>query len=248
MTEKLTLRLKSASEFTNFLKRFSSIESTLLMEIDGGQLKAKTHTPERSVVKSSKIEMSHIFDVEDAGNMPTVLFGVFSVDKLTDAFKHFTDADVAFVISYEKTSDGNVGTEIMLSSNSLKITFQCASLRLFTYITDEMMERISNTAEATTNFVLTKEHQKRISSIATLDSDHKLLTVDVKGGNVKVIGRSYDLSLMAIDNSSDEVSISIYKNQFGFLDREDAVAYMSGDRIVFTSIETETKIIIGKAE
>lgn len=248
MAEKLTLKLKSASEFTNFLKRFSSIESTLLMEIEGGQLKAKTHTPERSVVKSSKIEMSNIFDMEGTEDMPTVLFGVFSVDKLTDAFKHFTDSDVSFVISYESTSDGNIGTEIMLSSQSLKINFQCASLRLFTHITDEMMDRISNTNEAAINFVLTKEHQKRISSITTLDSDHKLLTVDVKGGNVKVIGRSYDLSLMAIENPAEEVSISIYKNQFGFLDREDTVAYLSDDRIVFSSIETETKIIIGKAE
>ena len=63
MAEKLTLKVKSPSEFTNFLKRFSAIESTLLLEIDNGQLKAKTHTPERSVVKSSKIDMSNvIFD------------------------------------------------------------------------------------------------------------------------------------------------------------------------------------------
>jgi hypothetical protein len=248
MAEKLVLKVKSASEFTNFLKRFSSIESTLLMEIEDGSLKAKTHTPERSVVKSSKIDMSNIFDMESVGSTPTILFGVFSVDKLTDAFKHFTDADVSFILSYESTGDGNIGTEVTLSSQSLKINFQCASLRLFTHITDEMMDRISNTNEAPINFVLTKEHQKRISSISTIDSDHKLLTVDVKSGNVKVIGRSYDLDLMAIDSPSEDIAISIYKNQFGFLDREDAVAYLSGDRIVFSSIETETKTIIGKAE
>jgi len=112
-----------------------------------------------------------------------------------------------------------------------------------------MMDRISNTEAAPINFVLTKEHQKRISSISTIDSDHKLLTVNVKEGNVNVTGRSYDLSLMSIDDkAADDVSISIYKNQFGFLDREDAVAHLSGDRIVFSSIETETKTIIGKAE
>lgn len=249
MAEKLTLKLKSASEFTNFLKRFSSIESTLLMEIEDGQLKAKTHTPERSVVKSSKIEMSNIFEMEAGDTIPTILFGVFSVDKLTDAFKHFTDTDVSFEIAYESTTDGNVGTEITLSSQSLKINFQCASLRLFTHITDEMMDRISNTNEAAINFVLTKEHQKRISSITTLDSDHKLLTLNVLGGNVKVTGRSYDLSLMAFENPfAEDLSISIYKNQFGFLDREDTMAYLSGDRIVFSSIETETRTIIGKAE
>jgi len=193
--------------------------------------------------------MSQIFDMEGVpANGQNILFGIFSVDKLTEAFKHFTESDVEFVLSYENTADGMVGTEVTLSSQSLKINFQCASLRLFTHITDEMMDRISNTDAAPINFVLTKEHQKRISSISTIDSDHKLLTVNVKEGNVNVTGRSYDLSLMSIDSPADDVSISIYKNQFGFLDREDAVAHLSGDRIVFSSIETETKTIIGKAE
>ena len=246
--EQITLKVKSATELTNFLKRFSPIESTLLLEIENGFLKAKTHTPERSVVKSSKIDMSQLFEMDGISTTKqNVLFGIFSVDKLTEAFKHFTESDVKFTLSYESTTDGLVGTEITLSSQSLTINFQCASLRLFTHITDEMMDRISNTETAPINFVLTKEHQKRISSISTIDSDHKLLTVNIKEGNVNVTGRSYDLSLMSIDNvSTEDVSISIYKNQFGFLDREDAIAHLSGDRIVFSSIETET--IIGKAE
>jgi hypothetical protein len=243
--KKLTFKLKSASEFTNFLKRFSAIESTLLLEIEGGQLKAKTHTPERSVVKSSRIEMASIFEGESEVD---VVFGIFSVDKLIDAFKHFTDTDVEFALQYETTSDGNVGTEVVLSSSSLKVNFPCASLRLFTHITDEMMDRISNTDAAPIHFVLSREHQKRISSISTIDSDHKLLTLEVKGTQVNVTGRSYDLSLLSLDKAAEDVSISIYKNQFGFLDREDAVAYLSGDRIVFSSIETETKTIVGKAE
>ena len=50
----LKLKLASAAEFTTFLKRFSPISGSLLIEIEDGYLKAKTHTPERSVVKSSK--------------------------------------------------------------------------------------------------------------------------------------------------------------------------------------------------
>lgn len=248
--EKITLKVKSSSEFTNFLRRFSSIESTLLLEIENGMLKAKTHTPERSVVKSSKIDMGQIFDMEGVLTVgQNILFGIFSVDKLIESFKHFSESDLEFALSYENTADGMIGTEITLSSPSLTINFQCASLRLFTHITDIMMDKISNTEESPINFVLTKEHQKRISSISTIDTDHKLLTVNIKKGNVNVTGRSYDLSLMSIDNKANEdVSISIYKNQFSFLDREDAMAHLSGDRIVFSSIETDTKTIIGKAE
>jgi hypothetical protein len=246
MADTIKLKLKSAGEFTSFLKRFSSIDSTLLLEIDNQHLKAKTHTPERSVVKSSKIDIGMIF--ENVESIPQIMFGIFSVEKLSEAFRHFESPEVEFHLVYEKTSDGFVGTEVILSSPNLRFSFQCASMRLFTHITDEMMERISNTQTSPINFVLTKEHQKRISSISNIDSDHKLLTVDVKGGSVKVSGRSYDLNLMTIDKPAEDVSISIYKNQFGFLDREDAIAYMSGDRIIFNSIETETKTIIGKAE
>ena len=183
--EKITLKVKSSSEFTNFLRRFSSIESTLLLEIENGMLKAKTHTPERSVVKSSKIDMGQIFDMEGVLTVgQNILFGIFSVDKLIESFKHFSESDLEFALSYENTADGMIGTEITLSSPSLTINFQCASLRLFTHITDEMMDRIADTASSEVNFVLTKELHSRVNSLSGIDSDQKLLTLTVKNFTV----------------------------------------------------------------
>jgi hypothetical protein len=247
MKQKLSLRISSSNELISFLKRFSAIESSLLIEIDNGFLKAKTHTPERSVVKSSKIELSRIFvDVPEMNE--SVLFGVYNIDKLMNTFKHFPEGGVDFVLDYEKTGDGNVGTSITVSNDSLKINFDCASLRLFTHITDDMMERISTTDSAVVDFVLSKENQNRILSLSTIDSDHKLLTFDVKEGKVSSLGKSFHLNLLSLENTSGETNISLYKQQFAYLDREDAIAYVSDDRIVFNSIETDTKTIIGKAD
>lgn len=247
MKNKLNLRISSANELINFLKRFSAIESSLLIELDGNYMKAKTHTPERSVVKSSKIELSRIF-VDAPEINESILFGVYNIDKLMQTFKHFPEGGVNFVLEYEKSGDGNVGTSIVVSNENLKINFDCASLRLFTHITDEMMDRISTTDSAVVDFVLSKENQNRILSLSTIDSDHKLLTFDVKEGKVSSLGKSFHLNLLNLENKNGETNISLYKQQFAYLDREDSIAYVSDDRIVFNSIETDTKTIIGKAD
>ncbi len=242
---KTSLTLQSTEELSSFLRRFSSISSSLLLELEEDYLKAKTHTPERSVVKSSKIELSRIFETEE--DVQSSKIGIFSVERLLKSFSHFGNNGISFVLNQESTSDGIVGTEIQLKNESLSINFQCASLRLFTHITDEMMDRISDNSSADVSFVLTKEMQSKINSLANIDSDQKLLTIGVKKGAVTVSGKSFKLNLMNIDSDAN-LEISVYKNQFAYLDKEDSMVYLSEDRLIFHSIESETKMIVGKAE
>lgn len=245
-TKTLNLQLTDATEFTNFLKRFSPISGSLLIELEDNYLKAKTHTPERSVVKSSKIELSRVFNIETVET--PIIFGVYSVDKLINSFSHFNGSDLNFKIQLENTTDGTVGTDIVLQGENLKITFQCATLRLFTHITDEMMDRIADTSSSEVNFVLTKEVQSRVNSLTKIDSDQKLLTLSVADGNVNASGKSFELNLLNIDNTDANVELSVYKSQFAFVDKEDTMVYMNEDRLIFHSLETETKMIIGKAD
>jgi hypothetical protein len=100
-TKTLKMQLTDASEFTNFLKRFSPISGSLLIEIEDNYLKAKTHTPERSVVKSSKIELSRVFNIESVDE--PIIFGVYSVDKLINSFSHFNGTELTFTIKLENT-------------------------------------------------------------------------------------------------------------------------------------------------
>jgi len=245
-TKTLKMQLTDASEFTNFLKRFSPISGSLLIEIEDNYLKAKSHTPERSVVKSSKIELSRVFNIESVDE--PIIFGVYSVDKLINSFSHFNGTELTFTIKLENTPEGTVGTDIVLQGENLKIAFQCATLRLFTHITDEMMDRIADTASAEVNFVLTKEVQSRVNSLTKIDTDQKLLTLSVADGNVNASGKSFELNLLTVDNTEANVDLSVYKSQFAFVDKEDTMVYMNEDRLIFHSLETETKMIIGKAD
>jgi hypothetical protein len=247
MSNQIQLQLQSSDELNNFLKRFSGISGSLLIEMEDGYIKAKTHTPERSVVKSSKMEMNRIFNLEGESN-ETALFGVYSLDRLMKSFSHFGDSTIQFNLTTESTPEGIIGTDLTMKNDSLDINYQCASLRLFTHITDEMMDRIADNASAQTSFVLTKELQSRIHSLTSLDPDQKLLTISVKKGQVKASGKSFNLNLLNIDDTSADLSISVYKSQFGYLDKEDTMVYMNEDRLIFHSIETDTKMIIGKAD
>jgi hypothetical protein len=249
MKSQTQLQLQSSEELSNFLKKFSPISGSLLIEIEDGYIKAKTHTPERSVVKSSKTELSRMFDTESTSSQSEpVKFGVYSVDRLLKSFSHFGDGNIEFVLDEEKTAEGTVGTDITLKNDSLNINYQCASLRLFTHITDEMMDRIADHESAQTNFVLTKELQARLASLSNLDPDHKLITFNIKNGIVKASGKSFNLNLLNIDDTSADVTISVYKSQFAYLDKEDTMVYVNEDRLIFHSIESETKMIIGKAD
>ena len=153
-----SLQLSSTEELSNFLRRFAPISSSLLIEVEDGQLKAKTHTPERSVVKSSKIDMSRVFDMEDVSN-DSVKFGLYSVDRMMKSFSHFGSGAIEFELHQENTTEGNVGTDINLKNESLDINFQCASLRLFTHISDDMMDKIADSSSAEVSFVLTKSDE-----------------------------------------------------------------------------------------
>jgi len=249
MSTQIQMQLQSSDELNNFLKRFSSISGSLLIEMEGGYIKAKSHTPERSVVKSSKMEMSRIFNVdEQSSQSEPVSFGMYSLDRLMKSFSHFGDSSIQFILDEEKTPEGNVGVALTLKNDSLDINYQCASLRLFTHITDEMMDKIANHENSEVSFVLTKELQARINSLTSLDPDHKLLTISVKNGVVKASGKSFNLNLLNIDDTKVDTTISVYKSQFAYLDKEDTMVYMNEDRLIFHSIETETKMIIGKAD
>lgn len=242
-----TLQLSSTNELANFLKRFAPVSQSLLVEMEDGFLKAKSHTPERSVVKSSKIELPHVFDIEEGAEENSVKIGLYSVDKMMKAFGHFGSGPIEFDLYQDKTPDGNVGTDIHLKNETLDINFQCASLRLFTHITDEMMDKIADNSTAQVSFVLTKEMQSQINSLAGMDADQKLLTIGIKKGKVTVSGKSFTLNLLNIEDQSD-LTISVYKNQFAYLDKEDTMVYLNEDRLIFHSIESDTKMIIGKAE
>ena len=244
---KTTLRDNNIDQFQKFLKRFNLVESTLLLEICSNEIKAKTHTPDRAVVKYSSMDLADIFTHVDGEIDAPLLFGIFNIEKLSNAFKHFSsDADVDLELTYVDVDGKNVGTKITLRSERLTIDFDCANYRLFTHISDEMFDTIAEVnGDLKCEFNMVNETFGKISSLSNLDRDQKIMRLRVNASKLYATGKSFNYAIL--ETSAADCEITFYKQYFNLVDREATAVKIAAEKIVFLSDETKTITVIGKS-
>lgn len=227
------------------MKKFSAIEKSLLFEISGDRLIAKTHTPDKSVVKIGSMLMTDFMDV--IGEKEDVKIGLFAVDNFVSSFKHFGENDMKLEINGEKVATDTVATGLKAFSKNLKIEFPCASISMFRYIDSVLATKITDTSLSLFSFRIDKDTLSKVSALATLDSDNDTLTISSKDKVVSFKGKSFEMSLdgVSVENDGD---ISFYKSHFNFIDREDSEVFITDNKIIFKSLETDTTIVVGKVE
>lgn len=241
---KQTFKLHSNGNFSVYLKKFSAIEKSLLLEINDGKFIAKTHTPDKAVVKMSSTLLTEIFDVK--ANPKNVKIGLFAVDNFVQTFKHLGETDVNFDVESEKVSDEETATEIRIYNKSLKFTFPGASPSLFKYIDSSLAKKIGDTSSANYSFRIDKDTLSKISSLCSIDSENDTLKITTKDGSVYFSGKSFELQLPNVE--AEDNSISFYKNHYGFVDKEDSEVYVLDNKVIFKSLETDTVIVIGRVD
>jgi hypothetical protein len=244
---KNTYKLHSHENLTRYMKKFSSIEKSLLFEIDGDKIIAKTHTPDKSVVKIGSILITDIMDASQVEDDLSVKIGLFAVDNFVASFKHFGDSEVKLSIEDETIGDDRVATEMKAASKNLKISFPCASTSMFRYIDATLAEKIMNTEKALYSFRVEKDTLTKVSALSGLDNDHELISIESKDGEIKFKGKSFELNIPGV-TTKEESQISFYKTHFGFVDKEDTEIFVTNKKIIFKSLETDTSIVIGKVE
>ena len=241
---KQTLELHSTANFSSYLKRFSMIEKTLLLEISNGKFIAKTHTPDKAVVKISSTDLTEIFN---SSKTTDVKIGMFAVDNFVQTFKHLGENDVKFEILSEPVSGEETSTEIKIYNKSLKFKFLSASPSLFKYIDKKLAEKITDSSSALFSFRIDKETLSKISSLCSIDSDNDTLKIFSSKGQVYFSGKAFELNLPGITVTSD-ISISFYKTHFGYVDKEDTEVFILDNKVIFKSLESDTQIAVGKVE
>lgn len=244
---------KNVKAFTGWLKRFSAISNTLLLEID--QTKsifiAKTYNDERSVVKMSTIK----FDEAGLTAKPTkdpqrIKVGIFSIGRLIKIIDQFNDDEFELTIEFQDLINDGItqyaGEKILLKNKSLKMNVDCTSLNIFKYIPDVLFTGTIAAIDVIGDFDLSKTTLEKIASLNTLDNEHKFMEFKFKVGDIMVSGKTYDL-LIGTQKVSD-ANISIFKDQYSSLDIEGYVVSLGDDRLVFKSKDSETVTVISKAE
>jgi len=247
---------KNVKTFTNWLKRFSTIDNSLLLEInqDDSAFIAKTYNEERSVVKMSTIKF------DDAGltqqhskkekDTNRVKVGIFNIPRLIKIIDQFDDAEFTFKIEYQELIGDNetqfAGEKLLLKNNYLKMNVDCTSLNIFKYISDELFTDTIAKVDKLGNFELTKETLEQINTLNTLDNENRFMNFEFKNNDIIVSGKTYELRIG--ETNKNENNLSIFKDQYSTLDIENYNVELGEDRLIFKSKDSETTTVISKAE
>jgi len=258
MNKKIEFSATNVKAFSTWLKKFSSIDTALLLEVDeiGSKFMAKTYNEERSVVKSSSIKF------EDAGltiklnsnpNLKRIKVGIYNISRFMKIMDQFNNEEFTLVINYDEVAGNEVeyaGINIILKNKNLKMIVECTSLNIFKYIPDELFDgTIASLNKVLANFPLTKENIEQINSVSVLDNEHKFM--EFKSiPDIFVAGKTFDLLIYETDNKIDGTikSINIFKEQFESIDLEDYNVKMGEDRIVFAAADLMTTTVISMVE
>ena len=194
---KQSFKLHSHAKLTGYIKKFSAIEKSLLFEIAGDKIIAKTHTPDKSVVKIGSMLVTDVMDfipgkAQEDAKMKNVKIGLFSVDNFTASFKYFGESEVKLEIDDAAVGDDNVATEMKAVSKTLKIAFPCASTSMFRYIDATLADKIMDTKDALFSFRIDKDTLSKISALSGLDSDTETISIHSEGGNDTFKRKSFD--------------------------------------------------------
>jgi hypothetical protein len=118
---------------------------------------------------------------------------------------------------------------------------------MFRYIDEALSKKIMDTTTALFSFRVDKDTLSKISALSGLDSDNDTLSISSKDGEISFKGKSFELSLPGVTSENDG-DISFYKAHFTFIDKEDTEVFVTDNKIIFKSLETDTNIVIGKVE
>lgn len=254
--KQINFTAKNVKSFITWLKKFSSINNSLLIEVDepSTTFLAKTYNDERSVVKLSRIKFDEAgFIVKPNKDPKRVKVGVLNISRLVKILDQFSSDDFSLTINFDEVQGETVelaGTTLLFKNKNLKISEDCTSLSIFRYISDEKFkEAISKIDDPLVEFTMNEEDIQQINSLNVLDNDNKFLEFVSKDSKYHVCGKAFEFDITdKTTQISEDCTLPIFKEQFSNVDSDDYEVKMGEDRLVFTSGDEDTVTVISMVE
>lgn len=246
MAKTIDFTAKNVKSFSSWLKKFSSIENSLLIEVDeiNKCFTAKSYNEEKSVVKYSQISFADAgFTLKKESPDPKFIkVGIYNIPRVIKSLDHFQTGEFSFAVQYEEVIDGEnknlAGTALLIKSSLLKVKIECTSLNIFLYISDEKFKNVIASTDAITQFDLPNITIEKINSLCDLDKEYKFLEFLTRDKKVFVRGKSFELDVA--EASEEKTILSIYKEQFDKIDVESYECDFGPDKLVFRSKDSNT--------
>jgi len=250
MAKTINFKATNVKPFTAWLKKFSSIEKSLLIEVDGENrcFTAKSYNEEKSVVKFSKISFEESgLILQKERDFSPIKVGVYSIPRMIKSLEHFGGSEFDFIVQYDDILDTSnkqtlAGIALLIKSPALKIRIECASLNIFKYISDDVFMSVIANTDIITKFQLPFGSIEQVNSLSTLDSEYKFLEFVVKNSKIYVKGKSFELEMEACEDK--KAILSIFKDQFDKVDLENYNVDFGDEKLVFRSEDSETVTVV----
>lgn len=247
-TTEAKFKVKSPANLITFLKRFRDIDKDkgLLLEVHSDCIKAKAHTEDRSVVKYSKMPLVDVLE----GDLPVDLIkiGIHDLKRVLDVFGNFGESDEIFLhIKYENVGGEYIATEMLFKGPSLKIKILTADTATYTFISDEMFKKLieSVNGEKVLEFPFPKAAFAKVNTLCKLDDNKDFLTLRTEDSNMILAGKSFAYTVCDVVGA---VEFTFYNEHFKLIEQEISSIIIGHSRMLISSQESSTMIIVGRIE
>lgn len=227
-----------------FIKKLLSIDNFIFMTANNETLTSSVYFPERDAVKVVSCPVKDIFDGKFTED---VKISFFDGKKVINALSHF-NGEVEGKISCDKYEDNMRATNFLVKDKRLKIDIPCTDFSLsFMEMSEDEIGRAFSTDDTLFSFEMTADTIAQIKSLFSLDSDVDTVSIYKNKKGIGIKGKNYE-NLLIEDDSDDEGTVKIYKKYLDILDKEDYNVYVCDNKIVFSSMTTDTRLCIATVE
>lgn len=245
---KLQINRVDQNGFVDFINRLKAIDTFLYFKLRNGQMTSAVYLPQRDAVKLHTIDVSDVFSVD--GGLPEgkeLKVAFFDATKVLDALKMFQSDQIQGEIEFMENEEDFVASSMRIYNDELEITLACSDPSLgFKDLTDAQLQAIFDREGSDFDFVLDTITLSKIRSLFSLDKEDTF-TITASNSEVRVKGKTYNYQAnQAFNGTASEATL--YKKYLNLLDREEYSVYVSDNKVVMKSNDTNTFLTIATCQ
>lgn len=245
---KLEINRIDQNGFVEFINKLKTIDTFLYFKLRNGEVTSAVYLPQRDAVKLHTAPISNLFSISEAlpqGKELKVAF--FDAAKVLDAIKMFQSDQISGTMEFQENEEDFVCTSLKLYNEELEITLACSDPSLgFKDLTDAQLQSIFDREGSDFDFVLDTFTLGKIKSLFSLDKE-ETFSITASNEQVRVKGKTYNYQAnQSFNGSASEATL--YKKYLNLLDREEYSVYVSSNKVVMKSNDSQTFLTIATCQ
>lgn len=234
--------------FNDFVSRLKSIDTFLYFKFRKGNVESAVYLPQRDAVKMHSLPISDIFAIE--GDLPEgkeIKVAFFDANKVLDAVKMFNTDQISAELELVENEEDFVASSLKLFNSELEITLLCSEPSLgFKDLTDSQLQVIFDREGSSFDFTLDTFTIGKIRSLFGLDKDDTF-EINANGSGIRAKGKTYNYQAATEYNGNAGKAV-LYKKYLNLLDKEDYAVFVSDNKVVLKSNDTNTLLSIATCQ